>query len=245
MKKWPSGRRRQTVNLLVNSSRWFESNFFHNLIRLTSPNGSSPRFSFSSQNKSTTANPLTSTRPNLTKGKMGLIPFSRTLPVRGLRLSVRFSQFPRIFFFLLSLARVVPRRQPRSRSSVGLFPISYGRFNSGIPGPLFAQWLLSEPRSPNPAVSAFSPFGRSGARFVEYSGIFRYLDVRSVSSLYSNYLLFVYSLATDSMAGAYHHSEYHNLVMRFNRQRLTLSLLDPFQSRNHFSLRPGDRKSVV
>ena len=28
-KKWPSGRRRQTVNLLVNSSRWFESNFFH------------------------------------------------------------------------------------------------------------------------------------------------------------------------------------------------------------------------
>ena len=28
MKKWPSGRRRQTVNLLVNSSRWFESNFF-------------------------------------------------------------------------------------------------------------------------------------------------------------------------------------------------------------------------
>ena len=41
------------------------------------------------------------------------------------------------------------------------------------------------------------------------------------------------------MAGAYHYSEYHNLVMRFNRQRLTLSLLDPFQSRNHFSLRPG------
>ena len=29
MKKWPSGRRRQTVNLLGNS-RWFESNLFHN-----------------------------------------------------------------------------------------------------------------------------------------------------------------------------------------------------------------------
>merc|ERR1712021_97307 len=29
-KKWPSGRRRQTVNLLGNS-RWFESSFFHYL----------------------------------------------------------------------------------------------------------------------------------------------------------------------------------------------------------------------
>ena len=31
MKKWPSGRRRQTVNLLVNSSRWFESNLFQTI----------------------------------------------------------------------------------------------------------------------------------------------------------------------------------------------------------------------